>query len=198
MFNSTKQAVINPLYVAGQSFGEEQMVRHSLWKILSETGLIHANHLTEMESIVLSELLKTKYRPGNNSQPVNPQYGMDVLNRAIDKIVCLIKTWQIQDQKYQSVIAENHRLKSGLRGLMKISETAGNSPLPLKLDRVISEIGLSQRTVRLLRSVGINTLQQLRSCTLSRLRNQPGVGVKMIHEIETILLKYSAQAAYDQ
>lgn len=167
------------------------MIQHCLWKILSETGLIHTGELTEMESIVLSELLKKKYRSGNNSQPGEPQYGMDVLNKAIDKIVCQVKTWQIQDQKYHSIIAENHRLKSGLRGLMKISEKAVNFPCPLKLDRLISDIGLSPRTVRLLRSAGIDTLQQLRSCALSRLRNQAKVGVKTIHEIETILSKYS-------
>ena len=162
------------------------MVQHCLRKILSETGFIHRGDLTEMESKVLSNLLLTKA-----SFSADSGSDMAVLNKAIDKIVCHVKSLQLQSQKYQQVVLENHNLKSGLRNLIKTPENSPAKDVPPKIDRPIDEIGLSTRTVRLLRSYGIDTLEQLRACHLSRLRNQARVGVKTIHEIETILLTYS-------
>lgn len=198
LLNPTRQTVKNPLYVAGQSFSFEQMIRHCLWKVISETGFIYDDQLTEMESIVLSELLKKKYGSADTSINAESQEAMGVLNRAIDKIVCQIKTLQIQSQKYHSAMAENHCLKKAMSNLMKISEQGKNSSLQLKINRSISEIGLSKRTVRLLQSAGIDTLEKLGSCSFSRLRNQDGVGIRTMHEIETALSKYSVSASSDQ
>lgn len=198
LLNSTKQTQTSPLYVAGQSFGFEQMLQHCLWKVLSETGFVHNDQLTEMESVVLSKLLRQKYTTSNHTLPGDTQYGMAVLNSAIDKIVCQIKTLQIENQKYHSVIAQNRHLKNGLSSLIRISEQGNNSSLPLKIERSINDVGLSKRAVRLLQSLGVDTLEKLRSCSLARLRNQGRIGVKTIHDIETILSKYPVQASPDR
>lgn len=193
MLNSTKQSVKSPLYVAGKSYGFEQMVQHCLWKLLSETGFIHLDQLTQMETVVLSELLKTKYDSSQRSLLHDSQHEVDLLNKAIDKIVCQVRVLQLQNQKYQSVIIENTRLRNGLNRLIKNSEPPVTSSFPLKLERLISEIGLSKRTVRILQAVGIDTLGKLRSCSLPGLRDQNRVGVKTIHEIENVLAQYSIQ-----
>lgn len=173
------------------------MLQHFLWKILSETGLIYIEQLTEMEAVVISGLVKKKYP--STSYPPSEDFAnvLPVLNGAIDKIICQIKTLQVQGQKYHSVIAENRTLKTGLKGLMNISEPINKIPEPFNMDRSVNSIGLSKRTVRLLRSSGINTLQQLRSCSLSRLKNQARIGVKTLHEIEAILARYSIEPSVD-
>ena len=192
MLNSTKEAIKSPLYVAQHSISYEQMLQHCLWKILSETGLIHIEQLTEMEATVISRVVKKKYHSINPLSTEDPEVGFPELNLAIDKIICQVKALQVQSQKYHSVIAENRTLKSGLKGLMNISEEAGNNyPATVNMDRSVSSIGLSKRTVRLLRSLGIDTLEQLKTCSLLRLRNQARVGVKTLHEIESILSTYS-------
>ncbi len=181
------------LYVAQQTFGFEQMIQHCLWKVLSETGLLHVDQLTEMESKVLADLFTKQITPS-----VNSQSDMVVLNRAIDKIVCHVKSLQLQGYRYNQVIAENHSLKSGLRNLIKIPEHPGDNRFPPEIDRPIDGVGLSKRTVRLLKSSGIETLQQLRACQLSRLRSQARVGVKTIHEIEAMLSTYSVHASAER
>ena len=164
------------------------MIQHCLWKVLSETGLIQSNELTEMESRVLKDFVR-KSAGCNDSRS-----DMTVLNRAIDKIVLKIKDIQLQSQNYRLVVSENNNLKSVLQSFIRISEPSTKSGFPLSIDRPIEEIGLSRRTVRLLKSFGIDTLEQLRASQLSRLRIQARVGVKTIHEIETILSNYSVRS----
>ena len=193
MLHSSRQATKGVLYVAGQTFGFEQLIQHCLWKLLSETGLIHVDQLTEMESKVLADLLAKK---AGLSSELHPDLG--VLNRAVDKIVCHVKNLQVQGQKYNAVIAENHNLKVGMRNLMRMPEEIPGNAVSHTLERSIDEVGLSKRTVRLLRSYGIDTLEALRACPLSRLRNQTRVGVKTIHEIETILSSYFSHASAER
>ncbi|MBC7828520.1 MAG: hypothetical protein H7122_12290 [Chitinophagaceae bacterium] len=198
MLNPTKQAIKSPLYVTQHSFSYEQMLQHCLWKILSETGLIHIEQLTEMEAAVISRVVKKKGSPANYSSSSEADDELKVLNVAIDKIICQIRNLQAQGQKYHSVIAENRTLKTGLKGLTNISEKASrNCLVQVNMDRSVSDIGLSKRTVRLLRSTGIDTLEQLKACSLPRLRNQSRVGVKTLHEIEAVLSSYSIENSFD-
>jgi hypothetical protein len=198
LLDSSKQPVTSPLYVAGTSFGFEQMVRHCLWKLLSETGFIHNDQLTEMENITLSKLLKKKSALGNGSLAGDMEYAMGILNSAMDKIVCQIKVLQVENQRYHLVVAENCRLKKGINNLEKVSEYDNNFTLPLKMNRSINDIGLSKRTVRILQSLGIDTLEKLGACSLSRLQKKQRIGVKTVHDIETVLSKYLAQASPDR
>jgi hypothetical protein len=197
LLDSSKQPVTSQLYVAGPSFGFEQMVQHCLWKLLSETGFAHSDHLTEMESVVLSKLLRKKSALDNGSLTGNSEGLIAVLNSAMDKIVYQIKILQIENQKYHSVVAENHRLKKGLNNLEKVSEQDNTSSLSLKINRSINDIGLSKRAARILQSIGIDTLEKLRTCSRSRLQGQQKIGVKTIHDIENILSKYP-QASPDR
>ena len=182
------------MYVAGHSFGFEQMIQHCLWKILSETGFIHNDQLTEMEIVVLGKLLNKRNVPGSLLTE-DLKYVMAILNSAVDKIVCQVNKLQTENQKYHSVIAENRNLKNGADSLMKISGDDVNASFQLKINRSINDIGLSKRAARLLQSMGIDTLEKLRSCSLPRLRSQGRIGVKTIHDIETILSHYPGHAS---
>ena len=183
--------------MAGPSFDFEKMVQHCLWKLLSETGFVHNDQLTEMESVVLSKLLRKKNALDNGSLTGNSEGLIAILNSAMDKIVYQIKILQVENQKYHWVVAENHRLKKGLNNLEKVSEQDNTSSLSLKISRSINDIGLSKRASRILQSIGIDTLEKLRTCSLSRLQGQQRIGVKTIHDIENILSKYP-QASPDR
>ncbi len=198
LINSSKQPVASPLYVAGASFGFDQMVQYCLWKLISETGFIHNDELTEMESMVLSKILKTKIARDRGSLAGNSEYPLSVLNSAIDKIVLRIKTMQTENQKYHSILTENRRLKNGGNKQEKVSEQANTTFPSFKMNRSINEIGLSRRAARILQSIGIDTLEKLRACSLSRLQNQQRIGVKTLHDIEAILSKYPGQASPDR
>lgn len=185
MQHSLKQGAKGVLYIARHTFGLEQMIQHCLWKLLSETGLIQFDQLTEMESRILAGLLVR-----NSSLSNSKQADLGILSRAVDKIVCHVKNLQEQGQKYNAVIAENDNLKAGLRTLIRRPEDSSSHYISITVERSIDEVGLSRRTVRLLKSYSVDTLDQLKSCPLSWLRNQRRVGVKTIHEIETILSSY--------
>ena len=193
MLHSSRQATKGVLYVARQTFGFEQVIQHCLWKLLSETGLIHVDQITEMESKVLADLLVRKASLSNDIYS-----DLSILNRAVDKIVCHVKNLQVQGQKYDAVMTENHNLKVGLRNLIRIPDEADSNCISITVERSIDEVGLSKRTVRLLKSYGIDTLTELKACQLSMLRGQKRVGVKTIHEIETILSSYFSHASAER
>lgn len=195
--DSSKQHVTNSLYVADPSYSSEQIVRHCLWKLLSETGFIHSGQLSQMESITLSKALKKKSASGNGSLNGDSEFEVTVLNNAIDKIVCQMKIMQGENQRYHTVAEENRRLKKGLNHPERVSDQDCGSSISLKMSRSINDIGLPKRAARILQSMGINTLERLRNCSLSRLQNQERIGVKTIHDIEVILSKYSTHASPD-
>lgn len=184
------------MYVAQQSFSNEYILRHCLWKLLSETGLLYHEQLTEMESVVLSRFVHKKYKSGAEMLSDNPNLALPLLNSAIDKILCEVKKLQLQSQKCDALSSENEALKSGLRNLIKDDSSKG-AIISSPINRLIEDIGLSGRTVRILKTTGIDTLEKLRTCSLFRLRNHPGIGVKAIHEIQTALSKYSVDPSAD-
>ena len=165
-------------------------MQHCLWKMLTETGFAHCEQLTEMESITLSRVLKRKYAVDKPHTEEVSVHELELLNSAVDKIVCLVKSMQLQNQKYQAIIEENQSLKSGLRTLIKGSPD-NSRPTTIDIDRPIEEVGLSKRTVRILKAVGIDTLQQLRDCSITRLQAHSRIGVKTLHEIELSLANYT-------
>ena len=198
MLNFDKQQPGSPIYIAENSFNYEHMLRHSFWKIISETGLIHIDQLNEMEAVVLSKLVKKKGHAKIPALQGGIETELNILRSAIDKIIVYLKKLQDSNQRYQVAGKENENLRKA-NGLINVSRAGKTKHLSSSvMERNIREIGLSPRTARLLESAGINTLEQLRKSSLSHLRNQARFGVKTIHDIETILLKYSTNKAGNQ
>jgi DNA-directed RNA polymerase alpha subunit len=149
-----------------------------------------------METVVLSKLIKKNGAVKIPALQGGTETELNILRSAIDKIICHLKNLQDLHQRCQVAGTENENLRWG-KGLVNILQK-GKANLPSSstgIERGIKEIGLSPRTVRLLESVGINTLDQLRRCSLAGLRKEARFGIKTIHDIETVLLKYSANNA---
>lgn len=198
MPDSSKQAITSPLYIVGESFGPEQMLRHCLWKLLSETGFIHDSQLTEAESAVVSKLFRRKGVFGGKLIRSESEFEMALLNSAVDKIVCQIQTLQLDNQKSHSVVGNNHGPRKGANSEKRVSIRNNSSGSLPEISRSINDIGLTKRAARILQSMGIDTLGKLRTCSLSHLYKQERIGVKTIHDIETILSTFAAQASLDR
>lgn len=188
MVNPSKYSKPSPLYVSRQLISYEKLIQHCLWKIILETGLVYLDGLTEMESVCLSNLVKARVSISVQSLTGSESHQTDILNSAIDKIVCEIKSMQVKSQRYDAVVKENLKLKKGVSGHAKLVEAS--TAAKLEIARKITELGLSRRTVKALQSANIQSLDDLRNCCVSRLKSIERIGVKTIHEIENVLAKY--------
>lgn len=149
-----------------------------------------------MESIVLGRVVRKKYNVTPSFSPPVMEAELNILSSGIDKIVGHIKNLHDQTQRYHAIVEQNKHSTPGPHSQLNIPCNENNKYKSSRcIDRPIDEIGLSRRTARLLKSVGINTLEQLGKCSLPGLRRQARFGVKTIHEIETVLLKYGTAPA---
>jgi hypothetical protein len=197
LLNSNKLPGAAPLYVVDDSLSKEKVVRHFLWKLLSETALDRISNLTEIEVIMLNKLVTTRYTTGSTIVSAMHESELRMLQSAIDKIICHINTMNEKGNKYDSLCAKRSSITKGLAGFIAVSKKPGTKAdsLPGEVERLDNHIGLSARTVRLLKTSGIETLEQLRKCSLHWLRGQDRIGVKTIHEIETALSRYYPEIA---
>jgi hypothetical protein len=192
VLNSNKFTGAAPLYVADEGFSKERVLRHFLWKLVSETALDRINNLTEIEVIMLNKLVTSRYTSGSTIVSAMQESELKILQSAIDKIIWHINTMNEKGNKYDSLYAKKSSIIKGLPSFIPFSEKPGTkaNSLPGDKDSLNADMGLSARTIRLLKTNGIETLEQLKKCSLHRLRGQDRFGVKTIHEIETALSKY--------